>query len=258
MFQLLIFARVLSDKKVVSFHIITEKIHFSLRLKSRETNILGVLDTALLPSVPKFCCFRLPKYASSVRIGLREYRRLQNVFFRCARRGRYILKLSSSVLSVDSMLTPLKPFTSLTKSLLCNRTGILLWVSAVGVQGCEARALRFTPTHPSAQGFHPQERRAALAPQASGWDEDAETDGRPDRSAPNVSPSGGLPRPQELPVPAWPGSGRAVAVRGGGEEVPTSRFPPPSGAGEEGNSAEPAGRPPSSRHGPEHAVLALP
>lgn len=81
MFQLLIFARVLSDKKVISFHTITEKIHFSLRLKSRETNILGVLDTALLPSVPKFCRFRLPKYASSVRIGLREYRRLQNVFF---------------------------------------------------------------------------------------------------------------------------------------------------------------------------------
>lgn len=81
MFQLLIFARVLSDKKVISFHTITEKIHFSLRLKSRETNILGVLDTALLPSVPKFCCFRPPKYASSVRIGLREYRRLQNTFF---------------------------------------------------------------------------------------------------------------------------------------------------------------------------------
>lgn len=81
MFQLLIFARVLSDKKVISFHTITEKIHFSLRLKSRETNILGVLDTALLPSVPKFCRFRLPKHASSVRIGLREYRRLQNVFF---------------------------------------------------------------------------------------------------------------------------------------------------------------------------------
>lgn len=74
------------------------------------------------------------------------------------------VKMSSSVMSVLGLYVNavIKPFTPLTKSLLCNQTGILLWVSAVRVQGREAQATRFTITPSSAQGFLPQELTEVL------------------------------------------------------------------------------------------------
>lgn len=77
-----------------------------------------------------------------------------------------------------------------------------------------------------------------LALQSGFWD-DRVSLATSDSATPAFHSPAAQPCPQELPVPVHPGSGRATAAaRGGGEEVPGGRFPPPSGAGAEGAGTE--------------------
>lgn len=131
---------------------------------------------------------------------------------------------SKDVLSAPGYtLMPLKPFT-FSKDVSCGSSCLSVRLAFKRLRHCAS-----LPLIPQLKADRSAGRTCSL----SFW-KDRVTAAASDTTTPAFHSPAAQPRPQELPVPAHPGSGRATAAaRGGGEEVPGGRFPPPSGAGAE-------------------------